>query len=869
MTAPPGWDQLLDSHKADPTSGFEAISFRRGTEIVISYAGTYPKDVTGDIAADLALGAGGMSAQLTQAVDYYLKVRAANAGAAITLTGHSLGGGLAALVGVFFGVEAHTFDQAPFAQSARVFGNPTNVATQLRQYLAGETLTGNEATVRGQMVASLDDFIAQRAANGGIPNTQYVTNINVKGELLSGVPWNIFDRIGSTVENIDLGAAGLTGDQLHDMGLLTAAKLNDGFRQAALKLPDFLKLLFDSTLYWKETDTADPNLLYQLLRHQIGVRDPVTNAVTIPADGMLDRFTADLLKVANTGGLAAAGDLTKALIAFALQAYYEGPNATTADRELFKQIGGGIEFLRSDVAASLGEMKGYDDFQTWLAGLDTGTWNVIQPKLENLLDWYVAGQYLNATAGNQAALMLGAGQTDNLTGGSQADVLVGMGGNDRLAGNGGDDLLLGGMGADLYRHKVGDGHDRIIDPDAASARILATSADGNTAYNVTTFIRDKDNPNLWKNPDGQVTLAHGDTWQLQTGGGGIDLGQTFADGDYGIHLKGPDTVITPTNTVMGTCDGDNLSGTGASDLIDGQGGNDILGGADGNDKLLGGDGDDDIVGQLGDDLVVGGAGHDRLGGNNGDDRLYAENETTLADAIAAQDGTATGAQGDILAGAYGADQVVGDTGNDILFGGRDDDILIGGAGDDTIEADREVWSVDAAWSVDRQTQTAGDTTTYQPVYAGMNLDTATFTGNDTVHAGGGDDWVLAGAGDDWVDGGQGNDVIFGNIGADILQGGTGDDVIDGDNREDATSATGHGNDLLDGGAGNDELHGDGGDDRIIDPDAASTGLGSAIGTRLDVLTEPSLNSHSIVLLTDVLKVSRGGAPSNDTWELAA
>lgn len=85
--------------------------------------------------------------------------------------------------------------------------------------------------------------------------------------------------------------------------------------------------------------------------------------------------------------------------------------------------------------------------------------------------------------------------------------------------------------------------------------------------------------------------------------------------------------------------------------------------------------------------------------------------------------------------------------------------------------------------MDRQTQTAGDTTTYKPVYAGMNIDTATFTGNDTVYAGGGADWVLAGAGDDWVDGGQGNDVIFGNTGADILQGGTGDDVIDGDNRE--------------------------------------------------------------------------------------
>lgn len=152
------------------------------------------------------------------------------------------------------------------------------------------------------------------------------------------------------------------------------------------------------------------------------------------------------------------------------------------------------------------------------------------------------------------------------------------------------DIALGGgsMSAQLkqamdYYLKV-----RAANAGAASARILATSADGNTAYNVTTFIRDKDNPNLWKNPDGQMTLAHGDTWQLQTGGGSIDLGSTFTDGDYGIHRKGPDTVITPTNTITGTGDGNNLSGTGASDLIDGQGGNDILSGADGNDKLLGG-----------------------------------------------------------------------------------------------------------------------------------------------------------------------------------------------------------------------------------------------------------------------------------------
>ena len=41
-----------------------------------------------------------------QAVDYYLAVTAANPSANITFTGHSLGGGIAALMGVFFGKVA-------------------------------------------------------------------------------------------------------------------------------------------------------------------------------------------------------------------------------------------------------------------------------------------------------------------------------------------------------------------------------------------------------------------------------------------------------------------------------------------------------------------------------------------------------------------------------------------------------------------------------------------------------------------------------------------------------------------------------------------------------------------------------------------
>ena len=120
---PVGWTEFF--HVPNETfpldSGFEAIAFQRGNEIVISYAGTYDKPLfpNPDIQADLALGTGWGSKQLDQAADYFLRIRAANPTAQITLSGHSLGGGLASLVAVFFGVPAWTFDQAPFARSAK------------------------------------------------------------------------------------------------------------------------------------------------------------------------------------------------------------------------------------------------------------------------------------------------------------------------------------------------------------------------------------------------------------------------------------------------------------------------------------------------------------------------------------------------------------------------------------------------------------------------------------------------------------------------------------------------------------------------------------------------------------------------------
>jgi hypothetical protein len=199
FSAPSGW--VGTKHENPPNgSGFEAISFiRTGTtlatsnEIVISYAGTYDKSFP-DLLADLNLAQGVSNTQLLQAAQYYLDVKAgAPEGTTITLTGHSLGGGLASLVAVFFGVKATTFDQAPFANAARSFNDRDVAVKLLNDLTALSDAKGNPYDLSG-----LTHFIELRQTSGSnLPNAGLARNIVVQGEMLSGPPANFIDRIGT------------------------------------------------------------------------------------------------------------------------------------------------------------------------------------------------------------------------------------------------------------------------------------------------------------------------------------------------------------------------------------------------------------------------------------------------------------------------------------------------------------------------------------------------------------------------------------------------------------------------------------------------------------------------------------------------
>lgn len=357
------WAEVPSSYKILP-SGFEAVSFQRDKEIVISFAGTNPSSIIDpDWIANLDLATGLVCAQqLKEAADYYLAVKKDNPGVTISFTGHSLGGGLAALMGVFFDEKAVTFDQAPFANSAKEsFGDDLEAYLLSLKGADQQPLYSPESF--GKLSSFTDSDLATRTGN--------VSGFYVKGEVLSTTSaFKAFPRIG-TLQELSQGAApdNLAFQiSLHSQALLTAFLQDSDFLQVTDKLPDMVKMLFDELLFAHDpsklvdpNDPNDPN--GPKLNFLEGlVQDEARS--TPEKESILDRFTSDLQLIAQDGGLTMNSNLDKAptaishaLIAFAMQAYYD--NRLVAGETLFESVEGGIRFNRYNVSDTLaGEKDG-------------------------------------------------------------------------------------------------------------------------------------------------------------------------------------------------------------------------------------------------------------------------------------------------------------------------------------------------------------------------------------------------------------------------------------------------------------------------------------------------------------------------------
>ncbi|MDO8891169.1 MAG: hypothetical protein Q7V00_04945, partial [Sulfurimicrobium sp.] len=433
--------------------------------LVISFAGTNPLQMGDWTSGNVPLAFGVISDQFKQAVDYYLQVCKDNPNANITFTGHSLGGGIAALMGVFFGKQAVTFDQAPFASTA-------SSALNLQTYLLGKIYTDPAmAAVRDAAVADLDTYRQNQQLNGGIPNSGLVSTFRVTGEFTSsGIVGTLFNPIGPAPTWLQIGPTDISSfTEKHDMALLTAflqsnqtAAAGKALNDVTFKLTDLLGMVFDKKLFANPTDKSDPNLLERLVKHESGA------GTAIPADAMLTRFTADLWKIAQDGGLTLTDPiLSRALTAFAMQMYYEDTaHAIDKNKQLYTGVTGGIQFDIQDVAATPTAAKGYATFKpfleqyytsvtTDLTGASIVTVNpakdLILAALPEMRDWTIqaGADALNATdTHNRNAFMFGSSGDDTLAGGTGSDLLAGNGGADALTGGAGNDLLIGGVGAD-------------------------------------------------------------------------------------------------------------------------------------------------------------------------------------------------------------------------------------------------------------------------------------------------------------------------------------------------------------------------------------------------------------------------------------
>jgi len=224
---------------------------------------------------------------------------------------------------------------------------------------------------------------------------------------------------------------------------------------------------------------------------------------------------------------------------------------------------------------------------------------------------------------------------ENLTGSAFNDKLTGDGGNNVLAGAAGNDLLIGGGGADTL--------------DGGAGTADTASYAGGPAVTVSLAIAGP-----------QDTI-----------GAGIDT-------------------LIGIERLVGSSNGDMLSGDGLANRIDGGSGDDTIEGGAGNDTLIGG-------GNVAGDTV---SYSTALAGVKVSLAL-----TTPQDTMGAGTDTLTGFENltgsgfndtltgsgtaNVLLGGAGSDTINGGGGNDTLGGGDHSDILNGGAGNDTLAGGAE------------------------------------------------------------------------------------------------------------------------------------------------------------------------------------
>lgn len=444
------------------------------------------------------------------------------------------------------------------------------------------------------------------------------------------------------------------------------------------------------------------------------------------------------------------------------------------------------------------------------------------------------------------------------------DTIYGFEMADIFQSSAGDDYIAGYSGADTYCWGIGSGNDVIFDQ-------LANLNNGSGADQIIfegTLL-----------PSDLAFSQNGDDLIIQSlsSSDSITVQKFFSLSYYRVedfvfsngttlHYSDIVTLVNGGALIIGTENGDTLTGNSAVNQIEGRGGDDLLKGLDGNDTLLGGNGHDTLYGGNNDDTLYGGDGNDTLNGDSGVDYLYGEVGLDTLNGGDGNDYLDGGIDADTLDGGNGNDVLSGAEGNDIIYGRAGNDNISGGDGDDviyeiyggtdTIDGGAGIDTLDYSGLSSYRLTLNLQTGTQSDNYSTPSNDT--ITGIENVIGGSGNDTITGNNDANMLKGNSGNDVLYGQGGNDTLKGDAGTDTLRGDD----------GNDLIYGGSGLDTMYGGLGADSFVFEAASAFSnvdvikdFSTSQGDKLDIKDllvgyDPLTSS-----ITDFLQITTSGSNS--------
>jgi RTX calcium-binding nonapeptide repeat (4 copies) len=461
-----GWEKL--PNPLPVTDGFAYGVFRNTAtnEVVISYRGT--DGAVGMMGADgvtnAGLALGQATSQAIQAAKVYAKVMElygsdAN-GSNISFTGHSLGGGLAGIMAVWFNRPAIVFDPAPFQAVVESLDAKNAVWVALGVY-APQAFR--------DYVAATDFLIREGAVQRHFATGEFID------VLLSNPGNTIYGSSTGYAFGNQSGAVSMFS--LHSQALLTAGILSPSFIQATVAVQSSLPLIMSGSLYSKEPDgSTERNFILDLIRSE----------QQTPDNSKLDHFAADLNKLGtNVAGLTLAAQ--NAIIAQGIEWYYWQSNNYAGQEFLTTSSANGgitaypygsglLQYTTAQGAGLAGAQNralGYvnlwlDSYLQQSAVQTSGIASTL-PNYVNYDQWNIVAGDTGATATaldpSKSQIFVGGGGADTFMGGNLGDVILAGAGNDTLNGGDGKDQLYGGAGQDTYTFSAGWGKDTIIDSD--------------------------------------------------------------------------------------------------------------------------------------------------------------------------------------------------------------------------------------------------------------------------------------------------------------------------------------------------------------------------------------------------------------------